>query len=334
MQAIGINQTILAGFQMNFPAGTNMLVYLFDTPIPNNFNDMGFTPTPANLIRNCSNAILASISYPTITEAQLAQRSSLIKSADLVAKYAGEAVSVYTNGVVTGTAYPNHAVYAPKQISCWNDYRDHELFTQCMYKISSDSNFNPTSSYFAIASVDNEAVEFDYNRNVEVNCFHIKQGTAANTFMRQIGLDYWNGTAWVEILTTALNVAGQQFVRFNAVTATKFRMRKRASGTAGTVLLAFAYFGKTDYAVGDLMYNMATPQWAVIVPDYTDATVLSGLQARLPDSFGKNNVTSTDFALMASASGLNGTGRLRFNAPVQAQNDFKFDYYLSFGQLF
>lgn len=334
MQAIGINQTILAGFQMNFPANTNMLVYLFDTPIPTNFNDMGFTPTPANLIRNCSNAVLASLSYPTVTEAQLSHRATLIKSADIVAKYAGESVSVFTNGISSGTAYEDHLVYAPKQISCWNDYRDHKLFEQCLFKVSSDSNFATSNTYMAVSTTDNEAVEFDYNRSVEVNCFHVKQGTAANTFIRQIALDYWNGTAWVEILTTALNIAGQQFVKFNAVTATKFRMRKRASGTAGTVALAFAYFGKTGFVEGDKMYNMAVPQWAIIVPDYNATSVLTGLQARLLDTYSKNNVTSPDFAIMASASNLAGTGRLRFNAPVQTQNDFKFDYYLAFGQLF
>lgn len=334
MQAIGINQTILAGFQMNFPANTNMLVYLFDTPIPNDFNDMGFTPTPANLIRNCSNAVLASLSYPTITEAQVSQRASLIKSADIVSKYAGEAVAVYTNGTSSGTAYPNHLVYAPKQISCWNDYRDHKLFEQCLFKISSDSNFAASATYMAVSTTDNEAVEFDYDRSIEVNCFHVKQGTAANTFMRQIGLDYWNGTAWVEILTTALNVAGQQFVRFNPVTATKFRMRKRASGTAGTVQLGFAYFGKENHVAGDVMYNMAVPQWAIIVPDYNGTAVLTNMQARLLDMYNKNTVSSPDFAFMVSASDLAGNGRLRFNPPVQSQNDFKFDYYLAFGQLF
>lgn len=334
MQAIGINQTILAGFQMNFPANTNMLVYLFDTPIPNDFNDMGFAPTPANLIRNCSNAVLASLSYPTITEAQLAQRASLIKSADLVAKYTGEAVAVYQNGAVLGGTYENHLVYAPKQISCWNDYRDHKLFEQCMFKISSDSNFAASATYMTVSTVDNEAIEFDYDRPIDVNCFHVKQGTAANTFIRQIALDYWTGTAWTEILTTVLNVAGQQFVKFTEVTASKFRMRKRASGTAGTVSLGFAYFGKTGFAPEDVMYNMAVPQWAIIVPDYNATAVLTGMQARMLDMYNKNNVTSPDFAFMASASGLAGTGRLRFNAPVQAQNDFKFDYYLAFGQLF
>lgn len=336
MEAFGINETLVAGFQMNFPTGNNMLVYLFDSDAPTDFNDMGFAPTAANLIRNCSNAVMANISYPTVRELQLTQRSSLIKGGDLVAKYIGEAVSVYENGSLVGSSFPDHAVYAPKAIINKGDYRDHKMFELCMYKQASDLNFAGAASYITVSTDANETIEFDYDRPVEANCFGIKQGTAANTFMRQMVLERWDAdtSEWVEIVTTVLNVAGYQIVRFAPVTATRFRVRKLASGAAGTVTLAFAYFGKFGHVPGDLMYSMAVPKWAVVVPDFTAAAVMTGIQNRLLDMYGNNTVITEDFCIMVDASDLLGTGRLRINPPVQVQRDYKFDYYLAFGQLF
>lgn len=335
MHVFGATETMIAGMQVNFPANTNMLVYAFEGTPPTDFDDIGFSANAANLIQNCKNAFLTTLSYPSVSEVQLTQRSSLLKGADIVAKYAGETVNVYQGGSVVSTNFANHLVYGPSNFKAYGDYRDHKLFELFMYKQSSEANFaGLTTSYVTVSTNTNETFEFEYNRPIDVNCFGIKQGTAANTFMRQMVIEYYNGSAWVELVTSVLNVTGYQIIRFPEVTATRFRIRKLASGTAGTVLMAFAYFGKFDYEAGDVQYNLAVPTWAVIVPDFTSATVLTNLKAKLIDSYGNSPFDTDDFCFLVSASGIGGNGRLRFNAPVQANNDSKFDLYLAYGQLF
>lgn len=335
MYVFGATETIVAGMQVNFPANTNMLVYAFDGVPPTDFNSMGFAPTAANLIQNCKNAFLTTVSYPSISEVQLTQRSTLVKGADIVAKYVGESVSVYQGGSVVSTNFADHLVYGPSNFKAYGDYRDHKLFELFMFKQGNEANFaGLTTSFVTVSTNSNETFEFEYNRPISVNCFGIKQGTAANTFMRQMVIEQFDGTNWVELVTSVLNVAGYQIIRFPEVTASRFRIRKLASGTAGTVLMAFAYFGKFDYTAGDIAYNLQLPTWAVVVPDFTSATVLTNLKAKLVDSYGNNPFDSEDFCFLVSASGVAGSGRLRFNAPVQANNDSKFDLYLAHGQLF
>lgn len=335
MEIYGLRKSVIAGFQQNFPANNYMLLFIFNGTPPSDFNTLPFTKTYKSLVQNCVAAHKGVLNYPDVFSCNLSQAASLIKFGDLIANYNGETCSYYIDGVASGSVFPQHVVYAPQNIdhqnNLYGEYSALKTFEACMYKQSSDAGYTPQATFMPVNSND-DIIEYDYGRTVSVDFFAVNQGTAANTYMRNIAVEYFDGTNWLPVLTTPTNVGGFQLHKFNAVTASKFRARKIVSGAAGTVQLGMMYFGSTVFDENNLYYQDPAPTYAIAVPDFVSTTLIANLQAKLADGYGRAENVSEYFFMLMDASTID--GKVILSEPDSSQPSLKFNYNLINAELF
>jgi hypothetical protein len=331
METFGLNATITEAMKNTMP--TRALAYLFNNTMPVDFNSLGFPLTAKGLIENCSNVLVLN-SYFVNTEARstyFTSSASLIKSGDVVAQYRGEPVTV-REGANVSSSFADHVVWYPKSITCKNDYRDHNTFTCFMYKTNGEYGFDGLDTFIARTTENDEAIVFEYDTELSVNCFGIKQSTTVGQVANQFVVERWDGNTWVSIETTPANQTGYLIIRFAEVTASRFRIRKIATtGAVANIDVAFAYFGKFGFAQNELRKNVVAPKFAIIVPEHISATTLNNLITKQNDIYGNRN-SDTDHLIMCSAGTPDQNVYMRVNFPSNDVNS-KYNFYLVAGQL-
>lgn len=329
MKAFGINQCIVEGLKNVTP--TRALLYLFDGTMPANFDEITFPLTAEGLINNCSNASFLTSYNITQERMHYVSAGALIKSGDIVAKYKGEVVILREAGFNL-SMFPDHIVWYPKAISCKLDYRDHNTFGACMYKSQGDYGFDGLDTFIGRTVDNNETIEFEYHTAREVNCFGIKQASAAAQVMFQFAIEYHNGTDWVTVVLSPQNSVGYYIEKFPQVTATRFRIRKiSTTGTAANVDIAFAYFGKFDFEPEDIRKNVVAPKYAILVPEHIGIATQTNMLQKQNDSYGNRNL-NTEHMILCSAGTPSQNVYMRINFPSTDELD-KYSYYLVTGQI-
>jgi hypothetical protein len=327
METFGLNASIVAGIQNIY--GSSGVVYLFDSDMPENFNqiDTKFLIENSRLISSVNLSAKPNTSYLSITS-----KGNYVKNADVIAKYKGEP-AIYFDGTKNFTAYPDHLVYYPKSITCKNDDRDHQTLLNFMYKQVDDYGYTGLDTNILRHVEDGEFIVFEYDQTVEVNCFGVKQDSANGTQFIKLDLEYWDQNTWIPITSTPNEINGYYIIKFNAVTSNKFRLRKSISAGTATVKIkvAFAYFGKIDYILSDIRINISEMKWGMLMPDPLSSYLNNAIQKQ-NDVYSQIN-QDTKHYILCSAGTMDANKELKLSTKNLNSGSDRYGQTLILGQI-